>query len=153
MDTSACRAGGLGPVAKQTELLGVGYSGRLLNGAGGQAGDSAEEEPSAALLRITLLQLQRALTQNAALSDALRAALAGEERTSTLLRQHKLSLEEAAARNSAAVERTRSLMAAELDAAKKHAEEACSLMAAEVEKTKKSATEAREAAEAETSVS
>ncbi|KAL8440382.1 hypothetical protein Efla_000270 [Eimeria flavescens] len=142
MDSPAYRGGARGVAAKQ-DLLAAGYGSRLLNGSGGQAAEGSDETPSAALLRLTLLQLQRVLTQNAALSDALREAVEGEEKTSALLRQHKTQLDEAAARNSAAALRARSLMASELHAAHKAAQEARDAVAVELKKAQQEAADVR----------
>lgn len=145
-------SGSRGPLAKPSELLGVSYGGRLLNGAAGQAADTQEDKPSVALLRCTLLQLQRALTQNGSLSDALKEALASEERISVMLRKHKIQLEEAAAEDAAAAEKNREIMNAELEGAKRQEEENRSLILAEMEQMRKAALEAKDAAKAEASV-
>ncbi|KAL8270844.1 hypothetical protein Esti_005215 [Eimeria stiedai] len=146
MESPSFALGSRGLLSKQTGgMLASAYGGgRLVNGSGGQQGlDASEENPTAALLRLTLLQLQRVLTQNAALSDALRGALAGEERTCASLQQHKVILEEAAAQNAAATDRARSLIAAEVQAAHTSAQEARDTMNAEVKRIQQEAEEAR----------
>ena len=89
----------------------------LMNGTGGSGAVDTPEDACSVLLRLSLLQQQRALTQNLSLANALSAAAEGEERVCRLLQQQQQQLQQSAAAAAAAAEKSRTAMQAELAAA------------------------------------
>lgn len=141
MESSSYRGGGRGPLGQGAPPLGGALGGPLCWGPsvldGGEVPGVLEAcregRGLPSLLRLTLLQLQRALTQNAALADGLREAASGGEATISLLSRHKVRLEEAAERNAAATHKALKMLTAQLQAAQSAAEEARGRWEAKVE--------------------